>query len=404
MPTTTSRPTHALIETHTPLITLTLSDIFLHNTTASKAVTNALHAHQNWTDIQKAAFSTTIYDLVRFWKLLWYLQDQPPTCRQQDVSRLLTTYHLYKKTLATPTLPSSIHDRLAQANRTRALKESIPDWLDTLCSQELGTRWDSILHALNTPAPLTIRANSLKTTRPRLILTLKHHGIITKPIPWAPDALTIPKKINVFSLDSFQQGFFEVQDAASQMTSRLLDPKPGSRVLDACAGEGGKTLHLAALMHNTGRIIALDPSPRHLQELRRRATRAGADTIETRTLDSAKTIKRLTATMDRVLIDAPCSGLGTLRRNPDIKYTLTPDTLTRLRNLQHELLEAYTPMVKPSGRLVYTVCSILPSEGERQIAAYLPTHPAFTLLKEQRYNPDADNTDGFYLALLERTK
>ena len=136
-------------------------------------------------------------------------------------------------------------------------------------------------------------------------------------------------------------------------------------------------MHLAALMKNTGRIIALDPSPAHLHELRRRATRAGLDTIETRVLSSAKATKRLTGTIDRLLIDAPCSGLGTLQRNPDIKWKLTPESLDRLRTLQRQLLETYTPLVKPAGRFVYAACSILPSEGERHTADFLSKHPAF---------------------------
>ncbi len=385
-------------------ITITLSDIFLHNTPASKAITTTLQTHSEWIETDRATFSTTIYDLVRHWRLLWFLQDQPPSFHDHDITRLLTTYHLYKKTITDPTLPSPLRPRLTEVDRTRAIRESIPDWLDVACLAELGPRWDSILHALNTPALQILRANTLKTTRAHLITTLNAEGVPTTPITWAPDALRVTTNTNVFHLQSFHQGFFETQDTASQMVSHFLDPKPGMRVLDACAGEGGKTLHLAALMKNTGRIIALDPSPAHLHELRRRATRAGADTIETRVLSSAKATKRLTGTIDRLLIDAPCSGLGTLQRNPDIKWKLTPESLDRLRTLQRQLLETYTPLVKPTGRFVYAVCSILPSEGEQLTADFLSEHPAFQCIREQRYWPDADGTDGFYMALLQRTE
>jgi len=388
----------------TRAITITLTHVFLHNTPASKAITTTLRTHRDWTEAERATFSTTIYDLVRHWRLLWFLQDQPPTCRDHDITRLLTTYHLYKKTIANPTLPSPLHPRLRLADRTRPIKESIPDWLDATCLAELGPRWNRILHALNTPASQILRTNTLKTTRAHLIFTLNKEGVHTTPITWAPDALRIITSTNVFRLPSFHQGFFETQDVASQMVSHLLDPKPGMRVLDACAGEGGKTLHLAALMKNTGRIIALDPSPAHLRELRRRATRAGADTIETRVLSSAKATKRLTETIDRLLIDAPCSGLGTLQRNPDIKWKLTPESLDRLRTLQRQLLETYSVPVKPTGRFVYAVCSILPSEGEQPIADFLTDHRHFQLMREQRYWPDTDGTDGFYMALLQRTE
>jgi len=384
--------------------TQTLADIFLRDTLASKAIATALKAQPRWTPDERAAFSTTIYDLVRHWRLLWFLQDHQPTCRQHDIPRLLDIYRLYKKTLADPNAPTPLHNRLRQTNANRAIRESIPDWLDTACAAELGHRWDSILHALNTPPPLTLRTNTLKITRARLTLALKEEGIHPTPLPWAPDTLCLPARANVFRLRSFQQGYFEVQDPASQMVSRLLDPKPGMRVTDACAGEGGKTLHLAALMNNTGRIIALDPSTQHLQQLRRRATRAGADTIETRILTAAKSIKRLTGTMDRVLIDAPCSGLGTLKKNPDIKWKLTPDALDRLRRLQRDLLDTYPALLKPDGRFVYAVCSILYSEGEQQTAAFLTRHKTYRLLREHRYSPDTDGTDGFYMALLQRTE
>lgn len=383
--------------------TTTLSSIFLHQVPASTAITATLRAHRDWTEADRASFSTTIYDLVRHWRLLWFLQDQPPNCRDHDITRLLTTYHLYHTTIADPTRPSPLHARLALANHTRAIRESIPDWLDAACLAELGPRWNSILHALNTPAPQILRANTLKTTRAHLITTLAAEGVHATPITVAPDALRVTMATNVFRLPSFHHGLFETQDTASQMVSHLLEPRPGMRVLDACAGEGGKTLHLAALMKNTGRIIALDPSPAHLQELRRRAARAGADTIETRAL-TAKATKRLTSTIDRLLIDAPCSGLGTLQRNPDIKWKLTPEALDRLRILQHQLLETYTPLVKPTGRLVYAVCSILPSEGEHHTATFLAHHHDFQLIRQQRYWPDTDGTDGFYMALLQRTE
>ncbi len=399
-------PTHRPAPFSTPFIratTQTLATIFFHHTLASKAIAATLKTQPRWTSDERATFATTTYNLIRHWRLLWYLQDQQPTCRQHDIARLLTTYQIYKKTHTDLKKPTPLRARLRQANSTRAIKESIPDWLDAACAAELGPRWNNIIHALNQPPTLTLRTNTLKTTRARLLLTLKEEGIHATPLLWAPDALCLPTRTNVFRLPSFQKGLFEVQDAASQMVSRLLDPQPGMRTADACAGEGGKTLHLAALMHNTGRIIALDPQPHHLQQLRRRATRAGADTIETRTT-SAKTIKRLAGTMDRLLIDAPCSGLGTLQRNPDIKWKLTPDALERLKKTQQDLLGTSPQSLKSGGRFVYAVCSILYSEGEQQIAVFLTRHPTYQLLREHRYYPDADGTDGFYMALLQRTE
>jgi 16S rRNA (cytosine967-C5)-methyltransferase len=175
------------------------------------------------------------------------------------------------------------------------------------------------------------------------------------------------------------------------------------RVVDACAGEGGKTLHLAALIKNKGKIIALDTQEWRLRELRKRATKAGADTIETRLITSSKKYKRMQDTADRLLLDVPCSGLGTLRRNPDIKWKLTLNDLDRLKHVQHDLLERYCSLLKPLGTMVYSVCSIFPSEGEFQVQQFLKNHEDYCLLKEKRYWPDTDRTDGFYTALIQRT-
>ena len=212
---------------------------------------------------------------------------------------------------------------------------------------------------------LIIRVNTLKTTVKELTVFLRKEGIVAEPIDWSPDALRIMEKTNVFKLSSFRAGLFEVQDAASQMVSRILDPQPGMRVVDACAGEGSKTLHLAALMKNKGKIIALDTQEWRLKELRKRATKAGVDTIETRMITSSKVYKRMDGTADRLLLDVPCSGLGTLRRNPDIKWKLSSEDLERLTILQQELLEKYCMITKPNGRMVYSVCSILPIRSRR---------------------------------------
>jgi 16S rRNA (cytosine967-C5)-methyltransferase len=302
------------------------------------------------------------------------------------------------KGLDTPEL----FQRIQTTKHARALRESIPDWLDTQGKKELGMRWEPVLAALNKKPELVIRVNSLKITPKELLAILRKDGIIAEPIEGYPDALLIRDKINVFNLSSFNAGLFEVQDAASQMVSRILDPHPGMRVIDACAGEGSKSLHLAALLKNKGKIIALDTKEWRLKQLRKRVAKAGVDTIETRLITSSKDYKRMKGTADRLLLDVPCSGLGTLRRNPDIRWKLTAEDLERLKNLQQELLEKYCVLLKPQGTLVYSVCSILPSEGEEQIQRFLKNHADYRVLKEKRYSPDTDPTDGFYIALLQR--
>ncbi len=194
-----------------------------------------------------------------------------------------------------------------------------------------------------------------------------------------------------------------MQDASSQLVSAFLDVQPGFRVIDACAGAGGKTLHLASLMQNKGQIIALDIYKNKLNELKRRAKRNGAHNIEQRHIESSKTIKKLHNSADRLLIDAPCSGLGVLKRNPDAKWKLKPEFIDQIKVTQQEILNNYCKMLKVKGQMVYATCSILPSENKAQITEFLKNNANFKLLKEQKVSPVQSGFDGFYMALLERT-
>jgi 16S rRNA (cytosine967-C5)-methyltransferase len=200
----------------------------------------------------------------------------------------------------------------------------------------------------------------------------------------------------------FKEGLFEVQDASSQNVGLFLQIEPGMRVIDACAGAGGKSLHLAALLKNKGRIIAMDVEQWKLDELKKRSRRAGATNIEPRLIDSTKAIKRLHNTADRLLLDVPCSGLGVLKRNPDAKWKLTPEFITSMEKTQQELLESYSSMLKPGGLMVYSTCSLLPAENEKQVEAFLSRHKEqYELVKEKRHWP-SEGFDGFYMALIKK--
>jgi len=391
-----------------PEIFKTLRVIFWEKVYATKAIQITLKLHPEWEDNKRALFSETVYDLIRWWRPLWYILDRDPVPEEKDLQNLITIYLFSKKGDLTALQKkrgldaNQVIQRIATTKNMRVLRESIPDWLDKQGEQELGSRWDAVISSLNQQPDLAIRVNTLKTSSKELIAILRKEGVAAEPIDWSPDALHIIEKTNVFKLSSFSAGLFEVQDAASQMVSRILDPQPGMRVVDACAGEGSKTLHLAALMKNKGKIIALDTQEWRLNELRKRATKAGADTIETRMITSSKVYKRMDGTADRLLLDVPCSGFGTLRRNPDIKWKLSSEDLERLTILQQELLEKYCIITKPNGRMAYSVCSILPSEAEEQVIRFLKNHADFRLLNEKRYWPETDGTDGFYVALIER--
>ena len=195
-----------------------------------------------------------------------------------------------------------------------------------------------------------------------------------------------------------------MQDVSSQLVGHFANPQPGMRVIDGCAGNGGKTLHLASLMQNKGRIIALDLFPGKLDTLRIRAKRAGISIIETRTIDTTKVIKRMHGTADLVLLDVPCSGLGVLKRNPEIKWRLQPEDLENLKKTQKDILTRYSLMVKPGGKLVYSTCSILPSENSLQIQNFMETHKdKFEVVEEKFISPE-EGFDGFYMVLLKRTQ
>jgi 16S rRNA (cytosine967-C5)-methyltransferase len=401
-------PPRDMLHELSPEIFKTLRVIFWEKVYATKAIQITLKLHPDWEDNKRALFSETVYDLIRWWRPLWYILDRDPLPEEKDLQKLITIYLFSKKGDLTALQKkrgldaNQVIQRIATTKNQRVLRESIPDWLDHQGEKELSSRWDAAIASLNKYPDLIIRVNTLKTTVKELTVFLRKEGIVAKPIDWSPDALRIMEKTNVFKLSGFRAGLFEVQDAASQMVSRILDPHPGMRVVDACAGEGSKTLHLAALMKNKGKIIALDIQEWRLNEIRKRATKAGADTIETRIITSSKVYKRMDGTADRLLLDVPCSGLGTLRRNPDIKWKLSSDDLKRLTILQQEILEKYSMITKLNGRMAYSVCSILPSEAEEQVVRFLKKHTDFLLLNEKRYWPETDGTDGFYVALIER--
>jgi 16S rRNA (cytosine967-C5)-methyltransferase len=257
---------------------------------------------------------------------------------------------------------------------TKAFEYSIPDWLVETLEKELGSQWEREMDALNVQAPTILRANSLRTSTKGLIQELKEENVHCFAVQGFSHAVQLEEKKNVFLTSIFKEGFFEVQDAGSQMIGEYVDAQPGMRVIDACAGAGGKTLHLAAMMENKGQIIALDIHAWKLTELKRRAKRAGAHNIETRAITDNKVIKRLHEKADRLLIDAPCSGLGVLRRNPDSKWKIDQDFIDRIKKEQEQILQDYSKMVKKGGKLVYATCSILPSENENQIKLFLNIH------------------------------
>jgi 16S rRNA (cytosine967-C5)-methyltransferase len=388
-----------------------LNAIFNEGEYADKVVARALKKDKRWGSSDRKFVAETIYEVVRWKRLYAEIAEVKEPFDRDNLWRMFAVWAVlrgypipdWRQLEGTP--ERKIKGRFDELSKVRALKESIPDWMDELGVKELGEKvWATEITAQNQPAKVVLRVNTLKTTKEVLRATLMDLNIETDYLKDQPHALVLKERANVFMTDVFKQGFFEVQDANSQLVAAFLDVKPGMRVVDTCAGAGGKTLHMAALMENKGLLIAMDLYESKLKQLKIRAKRDGAFNIEYRIIDSTKVIKKLYQKADRVLIDAPCSGLGVLKRNPDAKWKLKPEFIDNMRKIQAEVLESYSKIVKPGGKMVYATCSILPSENQDQIAKFLATDigKEFNFIKDQKILASESGFDGFYMALLER--
>lgn len=373
---------------------------------ADKVIERLLKAHRKWGSEDRKVVSEIFYNIIRWKKRLEYYMGEG--VKPNNVYKLILAYLLWSKTHYKKFEEFDgikVADILTKLKKgtvpTKAIEFSIPEWLAETLEKELGRNWEREMLALNEQAPTVLRTNTLKTTPRELVADLRDENVECFTIKNYPDAVQLEEKKNVFLTSAFKDGLFEVQDASSQKIGELLDVKEGMRVVDACAGAGGKTLHLAALMKNKGQIIALDIYEWKLAELRRRAKRAGAHNIETRLISDNKVIKRLHEKADRLLIDAPCSGLGVLKRNPDSKWKIDQDFIDRIKGEQQQILQDYSKILKKGGQMIYATCSILPSENNEQVQLFLKNNPDFSLIKDEKIMP-SEGYDGFYMALIKR--
>lgn len=387
-----------------------LFSIFCEQRYADKVIEYTLRNNKKAGSRDRAFIAETTYDVVRYYRLYTELLGRQPGSAW-DFWQICGIHFIVTQRRPLPAFQEfsrldykQITEHYDRLKSNRALRESIPDWLDTLGSEELGEKWDETMHALNQPARVVLRTNRLKTERKSLQEKLASEQIFCEPAG-ARDALVLSQRKNVFQSEAFKKGLFEVQDYSSQLVAPLMAPEPGMRVVDACAGGGGKTLHLASLMQNKGLIIAMDTLEWKLEALRVRARRAGATNIETRVIENNKVIKRLYGSADRLLLDVPCTGLGVLRRNPDTKWKLTPVQVADLEKTQQTILQSYSPILKPGGKMVYATCSVLPSENSAQVRKFLESDAGkdFTLAEEHSILPQDEGFDGFYMALLYRS-
>ncbi len=385
--------------------------------------------HRNLGVHDRGFVAETVYGCLRRRRFLEYILNRNPVLPEAMVAAYaLAVQGRSARSLEQLGFSAEVRALAAQirsvdrASLPVAVRTDLPDWLaDRLLAQFGETETIALADALNRPASLDLRVNTLKATREQALAGLLREGYASETTPFSPVGLRRQERSPLFKTHCFQQGWFEVQDEGSQLLSLLVEPKRHERIVDFCAGGGGKTLHLGALMANTGTLYAFDVSHHRLDKLKPRLKRAGLDTVRLQAIEHERDrrVRRLSGKIDRVLVDAPCSGTGTLRRNPDMKWRGL--NLLELAAAQQRILTAASELLKPEGRLVYATCSLLREENDAVVEQFLVNHPNFSLVpvkailerrripleintedRALRLYPHRHHTDGFYAAVFQR--
>lgn len=374
----------------------------------------------------RAFVAETVYGILRRKSLLVYLAEG------EDPRKLILAWLVRIQGMSLRELDTVLNKQQkewVQAIKARstadldpAMQADLPDWLWQRLAAQYGEA-DALVIArsLQQSAPLDLRVNILKATRDEVAQRFASEQAAIELTPYSPHGIRMPQKMNISRHPLFTDGKIEVQDEGSQLLAQLVAPRRGEMIADFCAGAGGKSLAMGALMRSSGRIYAFDVSEKRLQNLGTRLKRSGLSNLHSQLISSENDpkLKRLNGKFDRVLVDAPCSGLGTLRRNPDLKWRQTPDDIVELTAKQKAILERAAKLVKSGGKLVYATCSLLQEENEQIVEAFVSAHPEFKLanaadiLAQQQISldtgsylkllPHIHNTDGFFAAVLERT-
>ncbi len=407
------------------LCALALADVARFGHPADAVLSNFFRNHREAGRQDRALIADTIYSGLRRWRLLQTIA-AGAGFRELVLAIWATQLGANLRELE-PFLKKGEAERLAAIKLAAkepqdfAVECDLPDWV----IEQLRLRWNDatlMTHAkaLQQPASLDLRVNLLKANREDVLARLAEENIAAKPTPYSPAGIRLEGNPAINQHPLYLDGSVEVQDEGSQLLAWFVEPRRGEMVVDLCAGAGGKTLAMGALMRSTGRLYAFDVSHKRLENLRPRMARSGLQNVHPQRITGERDtrVKRLAGKIDRVLVDAPCSGLGTLRRNPDLKYRQTPQAVIELCAKQASILEAAAPMVKPGGRLVYATCSLLPLENEGIVLDFLGRHPEFVLqpageiLRRQKIavecgdylelSPAQHGTDAFFAAALER--
>jgi 16S rRNA (cytosine967-C5)-methyltransferase len=398
---------------HKPLVAAVVNAIqliFDERQYADKVVERVLKSNPQFGSRDRRFIAETIYEMVRWWRLIDEVVKRVSPRNSKNYHIHFAAWQLLNNNL----LPDwqefkdvneqEIKSATEELKKERAIRESYPDWLDSLLANELGEQvWEKEAAALNQEAAVFLRVNTLKSTNSVVLDKLKAQDVELEKCDWngLQQALKLKKRKNVQSFAEYKSGFFEIQDASSQLIAPFLNPTEGSFVIDACAGAGGKTLHLASIMNNKGSIVAMDVEENKLIELKKRADRAGVKIVKTACIAS-DTVNKYKNTADFLLMDVPCSGLGTLKRVPDAKWKLSAAFIEQIKQTQQKILREYSQMLKPGGTMVYATCSILPSENQQQIQTFLNETPQlFEFISDKKILP-SEGADGFYMAMLKK--
>ncbi|MGE9270870.1 MAG: RsmB/NOP family class I SAM-dependent RNA methyltransferase [Verrucomicrobiales bacterium] len=372
-----------------------LREVFSQGRVLDRVVAQAFRRNPRWGKRDRHFVADTVWDVARWRRGLEFVSDS------DEVGAWLTALWR-RKGFEIPVwwdwMGASLvemEQREAELVRQpRAVRESIPNWLDARAAEELGDGWDEVLTSLNRRAPVFVRANTLMVSRDELLASLQADGVEATAVEELRDGICLS---GLLSKKWSQDGRLEIQDGGSQCIAPMLRVEPGMKVVDACAGAGGKTLHLAALMKGKGELLALDVDGRKLRQLEERAKRAGLKNLRVAKWSSS-TLREFAGWADRLLIDAPCSGLGTLRRQPDLKWRLDEAALAKVTRTQRKLLDHYPALLRQGGEFVYATCSVLPSENEKQVENFENRDTCWKLDEELHVSPAKTNFDGFYLA------
>lgn len=372
-----------------------LKESFSSKIYAHRIIENQLKSKRKWGSRDRAFVAKHSYEMIRWWRLLWFLKGEESSLSKDKLNELFEVYRSWaiEETLSIP------------KNLSIGIAQSYAPWFDKIAEKELGKEWVSISEALNREANVILRANSIKTTKDELLKILSAEGIETRETKISAEAIVLKKRKNLKNLTSFKSGLFEIQDGGSQLIPDFLNPVEGDKIIDCCSGAGGKALSLAAKIKNRGEILCIDTNRKKLEELENRANRAGVTCIKTLHYKNKKDLQKISNWSSKLLLDVPCSGTGVIRRDVDIKWKLNPKILAYTIDLQREILDTYSSLLKPGGILIYATCSILTSENEDQVYKFLNrNNTLFELQKQKRLSPMNDDSDGYYVAVLKKIR